>query len=86
MLQMTFLSEMFAAEKKKIKKITISTSYFESESIDGVYTSLFSFIFHEATEVMEEMEKSRYSWDYENFGFTKCNCLNCSLANCMDKI
>lgn len=46
----------------------------------------FSFIFHEAKEVMEEMEKRGYCWDYEKFGFTKCNCLNCSLANCMDKI
>lgn len=46
---------MFAAGKK-IKNLTISASYFEAESIDGVLHFSFSFIFHEAKEVMEEME------------------------------
>lgn len=82
MLQMTFLSEMFAAEKKKNHHFS---SYFETESIDGVCTPFFLHLSW-GKEVMEEMEKRGCSWDYEKFGFTRCNCLNCSLANFMDKI
>lgn len=83
MLQMSFLSEMFAAEKKKNHHF--SFLLWDWKHWWSLHFS-FSFIFHEAKEVMEEMEKRGYCWDYEKFGFTKCNCLNCSLANCMDKI
>lgn len=44
----------------------------------------FSFVFHEAKEVMEVMEKRGYSWGCEKFRFTKYNRLNSSLADCMD--
>lgn len=70
---------------QKKKKNHHFSSYFETESIDGVCTPFFLHLSW-GKEVMEEMEKRGCSWDYEKFGFTRCNCLNCSLANFMDKI
>lgn len=86
MLQMTFLSKMFAAGKKNKKSHHLSFLLWGWKHWWSFALFFFLHLSWGKGGNGGDGKLRGYTWDYEKFGFTKGSCLNCSLANCMDKI